>query len=271
MKQNNLKFSGVIDAFTRQSVIYDDYEKENQTLIWMRKQVRKHAMSFLNPGDKLLELNSGTGTDAVYFAQKGILVHSTDISNGMIQQIRKKVNDNNLSHKISFEQCSYTELNKIKNNKFDFIFSNFGGLNCLVDLSDATKFFPSLLNEGGKVCLVIMPPICPWELANIFRGKFKFAFRRLKTSGTPAHIEGIHFTTHYYSLKNVMKALGDKFSLVKSEVLAVCSPNPQMEKFQKKFPRLTQLLNKLDESLSAYFPFNKIGDHIILTALYSSK
>ena len=271
MEQNDLQFGAVIKAFTRQSIIYDDYEKENQTLIWMRKQVRKHAMSFLNPGNKLLELNSGTGTDAIYFAQNGILVHSTDISDGMIEQIRKKVNDYNLSHKISFEQCSYTELNKIKNNKFDFIFSNFGGLNCLVDLSDATKFFPSLLNEGGKVCLVIMPPICPWELANIFRGKFKFAFRRLKTSGTPAHIEGIHFTTHYFSLKNVMKALGDKFILVKSEGLAVFSPNPQMEKFQKKFPRLTQLLNKLDESLSTYFPFNKIGDHIILTALYSSK
>ena len=271
MEQNNFQFSTVIKAFTRQSVIYDNYEKENQTLIWMRKQVRKHAMSFLNPGDKLLELNSGTGTDAVYFAQKGILVHSTDISDGMIEQIRKKVNDYNLSHKISFEQCSYTELNKIKNNKFDFIFSNFGGLNCLAKLSEATKFFPSLLNEEGKVCLVIMPPICPWELVNIFKGKFKFAFRRLKTSGTPAHIEGIHFTTHYFSSKNVMKALGDKFILVKLEGLAVFTPNPQMEKFQKKFPRLTQLLNKLDESLSGYFPFNKIGDHIILTALYSSK
>ncbi len=271
MKQNDVQFNAVIDAFTRQSVIYDDYEKENQTLIWMRKLVRKHAMSFLNPGDKLLELNSGTGTDAVYFAQKGILVHSTDISDGMIEQIRKKVNDYNLSHKISFEQCSYTELNKIKNNKFDFIFSNFGGLNCLANLSEATKFFPSLLNEEGKVCLVIMPPICPWELVNIFKGKFKFAFRRLKTSGTPAHIEGIHFTTHYFSSKNVMKALGDKFILVKLEGLAVFTPNPQMEKFQKKFPRLTQLLNKLDESLSGYFPFNKIGDHIILTASYSSK
>lgn len=271
MEKNDLQFSAVINAFTRQSVIYDDYEKENQTLIWMRKQVRKHAMSFLNPGDKLLELNSGTGTDAVYFAQKGILVHSTDISNGMIEQIEKKVNDHNLSHKISYEQCSYTELNKIKNNKFDFIFSNFGGLNCVADLSEATKFFPSLLNEEGKVCLVIMPPICPWELVNIFKGKIKFAFRRLKTSGTPAHIEGIHFTTHYFNSKNIMKALGDKFILVKLEGLAVFTPNPQMEKFQKKFPRLTQLLNKLDESLSGYFPFNKIGDHIILTALYSSK
>jgi hypothetical protein len=68
-----------------------------------------------------------------------------------------------------------------------------------------------------------------------------------------------------------MKALGDKFILVKLEGLAVFTPNPQMKKFQKKFPRLTRLLNKLDESLSGYFPFNKIGDHIILTALYSSK
>ena len=68
-----------------------------------------------------------------------------------------------------------------------------------------------------------------------------------------------------------MEALGDKFVLVKLEGLAVFTPNPQMDKFQNNLTRLKPILNKLDESLSSYFPFNKIGDHLILTALYSSK
>ena len=266
----DLQFNHVKEAFTRQSVIYDEYEKEHPTLKWMREQIRNHALSFLNPGDKMLELNGGTGTDAIFFAQKDIFVHSIDISKGMIEQTKKKVKENELSNKISFQQCSYTELNEIKNTNFDFIFSNFGGLNCLSDLRDVTKFFPTLLKDKGKVCLVIMPPVCPWELVKVLSTNFKFAFRRLKSNGATANIEGIHFTTYYFSLKEIKKALGKDFELVKSIGVAVFTPTPQMEKFPKKFPRLTKILNRLDESLSGYFPFNRIGDHIIITAQYSS-
>jgi len=270
MSSTDLQFKYVEEAFTRQSVVYDEYEKENSTLKWMRKQIRKHALYFLKPGDKMLELNCGTGIDAIFFAQKDIFVHCIDISTGMIEQIKKKVNDNNLSNKISFQQCSYTELNEIKNTKFDLIFSNFGGLNCLSDLRDVTRFFPTLLKDKGKVCLVIMPPVCPWELVKVFSADFKFAFRRLKSAGTPANIEGIRFTTYYFSSKDIRKALGENFELVKMEGIAVFTPVPQMEKFPKKFPRLTKLLHRLDESLSGYFPFNRIGDHLIITAQYSS-
>lgn len=264
------RFNYIEKAFTRQSFVYDEYEEENQILKWMREQVRKHALSFLNPGDKILELNGGTGLDAIFFAHNDIFVHSTDISQGMIEQIRKKVNDHNLSHKITFEQCSYTELNKIKNSKFDFIFSNFGGLNCLSDLGEVTKFFPELLRDKGRVCLVIMPRVCPWELAMALKAKFKFAFRRLRASGAIANLEGVQFPTYYFNSKDIIRALGQNFDLVKLEGLAVFTPIPQMENFPKKFPRLTRFLNKFDESLSSYFPFNRIGDYLILTAQYSS-
>ena len=270
MPSTDLQFNHVEEAFTRQSVIYDENEKANPTLKWMREKIRKHALAFLNPGDKMLELNGGTGTDAIFFAQNDIFVHSIDISGGMIEQIKKKVNDYKLSNKISFQQCSYTELNKIINTKFDFIFSNFGGLNCLSDLGTVTKFFPALLKDKGKVCLVVMPPVCPWELIKVFSANFKFAFRRLKSNGAPANIEGIHFTTYYFNSKDILKALGKNFELVKLEGIAVFTPIPQMEKFPKKFPRLSKFLNKLDEFLSGYFPFNRIGDHLIITAQYSS-
>jgi len=66
-----------------------------------------------------------------------------------------------------------------------------------------------------------------------------------------------------------MKALGKDFRLLKLESLALFTPIPQMEKIPKKFPRLATLLNKMDENISGIFPFNRIGDHIIVTAEYS--
>jgi len=270
MDSNTFQFDNVNKAFTRQSLNYDDSDKANPTLIWMRNQVLNHALKYLQQNDKILELNSGTGIDAEFFAKKGYTVHCTDLSDGMIEQMKKKFSSNDLKNKVTIQQCSFTELNKI-DGKFDFIFSNFGGLNCISDLSQVTKFFPSLLNTNGRVCLVILPPICPWEIIQLFRGKFSLAFRRFHKDGVLANVEGIKFKTYYFSARQVMKALGEDFKLIKVESLALFTPIPQMEKIPKKYPGLARSLNKMDEMVSGIFPFNRIGDHIIITAEYIGK
>jgi ubiquinone/menaquinone biosynthesis C-methylase UbiE len=262
-------FSDVNKAFTKQSMIYDSYEENNKILAWMRKQVRNAALSFLKKDDTILELNSGTGTDAIFFAKKGFKVLATDLSDGMISEINNKVKAEKLSTEIDVVQCSYTDLNQIHNRKFDFIFSNFGGLNCVSDLILVTKHFPSVLNNNGIVCLVIMPPVCPWEIIQLLRGKIKFALRRFNKSGLSANVEGVSFYTYYFSYNKIMGALGPNFKLLKLMSLGVFTPIPQMEVFQNKFPRLLRFLNSLDEIAAGYFPFNRIGDHIIVVARYS--
>jgi len=271
MNLNTKQFAEVNQAFSRQSIIYDEYDRENPTLTWMRQQVMKHVLQYLRPNDKILELNSGTGIDAEFFAEKGFSVHCTDLSDGMVEQMKRKFSSGRFSDKITIQQCSYTELNKIGDKKFDFIFSNFGGLNCIPDLRESTKFYPTLLNKNGRVCLVILPPICPWEIIQFFRGKFKIAFRRFNKEGVSANVDGIKFLTYYFSANTIMKALGRDFKLLQLESLALFTPIPQMEKIPKKFPGLARLLNKMDEKISGIFPFNRIGDHIIITAEYTGQ
>ena len=246
-KLHKSDFSRVNNAFSKQSTIYDKYEEHNTILAWMRNQVHKTVLSFLKKDDNILELNSGTGTDAVFFAKKGYKVLATDLSDGMIEKIELKVNHEKLSGLIDVLQCSYTKLDTIQNRKFDFIFSNFGGLNCVSDLNLVTKHFPSVLENNGIVCLVIMPPVCPWEI----------------------NVEGVSFYTYYFSHTKIISALGPNFKLLKLMSLGVFTPIPQMEKFQTNFPRLLRILNSLDEMTARYFPFNRIGDHIIVIAKYS--
>jgi ubiquinone/menaquinone biosynthesis C-methylase UbiE len=271
MSSHSDQFNNVNKAFSRQSIIYDEYDRENPTLTWMRQQVMEHVLKYLRPNDKILELNSGTGIDAEFFANKGFTIHCTDLSDGMVEQMKRKFSSEKYSDKVTIQQCSFTELNKIGDKKFDFIFSNFGGLNCISNLRESTKFYPSLLNKNGRVCLVILPPICPWEIIQLFRGKFKYAFRRLKRNGTLANVEGIKFQTYYFPASNVMKALGKDFKLLKLESLALFTPIPQMEKIPKKFTGLARLLNKMDEQISGISPFNRIGDHIIVIAEYTGQ
>lgn len=263
------QFDLINQAFTKQSEIYDEYESSNKILHWMRQQVYEVALKYLKTGDRILELNSGTGTDAVFFAKKGFEVVATDLSDGMIEKIQIKVISENLSDKISVRQCSFTELEKLYPQKFDFIFSNFGGLNCVDDLGKVTKHFPNLLNNGGRIMFVIMPPFCPWEIVQILRGKIKFALRRFNKSGAKSNVEGIQFRTFYFSADHFRKSLGSGFRIIHKQGLAVFTPIPQMENFQMRFPGVLKLLNRIDEKLSQYFPFNLIGDHLILVAEYN--
>ncbi len=228
----------VKEAFNRQSEMFDQYEEQNEILKRLRTVVRKHLLRHIKNGDRILGLNAGTGIDAIYLAENGFQVHAIDLSEGMLNKLEAKINSYGLKDKISFELLSFTELDKLCKNNFDYIFSNFGGLNCVENLSEVTKHFNKILKPEGRLTLVIMPPLSLWEIALILKGKFNPAFRRLHKNGTEANIEGIKFTTHYHSLKNLRQALGYGFQLIEVQGLASVSPPPYADKFPKHHPRL---------------------------------
>src|ERR1700712_1636564 len=88
-------------AFDKQSVIFDDIYANNIIICYKRKRTRTHIENNLKAGSNILELNAGTGQDAIYFAQKGHRVHATDISEGMLSQLPQKVAELNLSNSIT--------------------------------------------------------------------------------------------------------------------------------------------------------------------------
>ena len=258
-------FEFVKEAFNRQSKIFDEYEKQNEILKRMREVVRGHLLRHLKKGEQILELNAGTGIDAVYLAEKGFNIHAIDISEGMMSKLESKVKSSALQHKITFELISFTELNNLKIKSFDYIFSNFGGLNCVKNLSEVTKHFNQILKQGGKITLVIMPPVCLWEIALALKGKYKSAFRRFNNNGTLANIEEIKFYTYYHSFKKLRQALGRNFKLIELQGLAAISPPPYAENFPKQHPLLYEILCRVENLLSHIFPFNRCADHYIAT------
>ena len=107
---SDLIFKDVKEAFSLQSSGYDDYEMLHSTLKFMRSEVRNHVMNLLREGDRILEINAGTGTDAVFFAKNGFNVHATDISGGMIFQLKYKVAKFNLEDRVSVQCMNIAEL-----------------------------------------------------------------------------------------------------------------------------------------------------------------
>ncbi len=259
------QFQNVSAAFSKQSSSFDEIEEHNEILKWMRVQIHKHCMKFYKVGDEILELNCGTGIDAVFFAEQGMKVHATDLSEGMLNELKKKVEKKNLQNRITTQQCSFTELEKVEKKNFDHIFSDFGGLNCVKEIDQVINQFKNLLKPGGTVTLVIMPPVCPWEILLALKGNFKTAFRRFKKSGADSHLEGIHFKSYYFSPNKLISYFGKSYRKLELKGLASLVPPPYLETFPKKYPKLFRKLIRLDEKYSGDFPFNCFADHFILT------
>jgi ubiquinone/menaquinone biosynthesis C-methylase UbiE len=254
-------------AFSKQSAIFDELYSGNTIVQYKRKRVRDHVENLIKPGSKILELNAGTGEDAIYFAKKGHYVHATDISTGMQKELQRKIQDRNLDTLVSGELRSFTDLENLNDKgPYDLIFSNFAGLNCTNEIEKVLISFSTLVKPGGVVTLVILPKFCLWESMLMFKGKFKTAFRRFFSSnGRKARIEGEFFRCWYYNPSMIKKNLKKDFALVSREGLCSIVPPSYIENFAEKHPGWFNRLKKLEDKWKTSWPWRSIGDYYIIS------
>src|SRR5688572_14342708 len=233
-------------AFSKQAPLFDALYRADPIIQYKRERVRDHLLQSLQEGSSILELNAGTGEDAIWLATQGHRVHATDISPAMQEIFAQKTSGLQQAGLITQEICSFSGLEKLQNKgPYDHVFSNFAGLNCTRDLRKVLDSFSSLLRPGGRVTLVILPRFCLWEFLLVFKGKFKTAFRRLGGSiGAKAHIEGEYFRCWYYNPAFVRKHLKGDFESLKTEGLCTLVPPSYLEGFEKKHPKLFQYLKR---------------------------
>ncbi len=254
----------VSDAFSAQSPMFDTITNTNPMEVVYRTISRNQVMEFALPGQSMLELNCGTGLDAVFFAGQGLTVHATDNSEGMLQQLQLKLKENTINN-LSYEKCSFNKITLKTDHLFDHIFSNFGGLNCAEDIESVIKQIDAHLKPGGMAHLVFIAPVCLWEWATIFKGKYKFAFRRLTTKGLKSHLEGHYFDTYYYSPNRIKRAFGTNYKVEKLRSLGCFLPPTFNHYFPAKHPKVFELLKKMEFATSTHWPFNRIGDLFIIS------
>jgi len=263
----NMNEQGTAAAFSSQAKIFDDLFSGNIIVRYKRKRVREHVKQFLFSNSNILELNSGTGEDAIWFAQQGNHVHATDISTVMQKVLITKVKEHRLETRISAELCSFTELTHLKNKgPYDFIFSNFAGLNCTGDLKKVLHSFENLLTPGGVITLVILPSFCLWEFLLLFKGKFKTAFRRLfGKRGVQSNVEGNLFTCWYYNPSYIINELKNSFDVLSVEGLCTIVPPSYIENFAEKYPYTYNYLKRKEDRFKKSWPWKYIGDYYIIS------
>ena len=212
----------------------------------------------------ILEINCGTGEDAIWFAKKNFNITATDISSKMIEMAKKKEGFSNLNFvTVAINSIATT----FENKKFDLIYSNFGGLNCL-SKAELEKFFQnttSILSEKGKIILVIMPKDTLWEQVYFLaKAQFSMAFRR-KKENIFANVEGENVPTYYYNPKDIVNLAQYNFDLVALKPIGFFIPPSYLEPFFKNKKGVLQFLNRLENRTKNWSFLSKHADHYIIT------
>lgn len=230
-----------------------------------RALVYKHLDPLVSDGhiDTILEVNCGTGEDAIWLANKNFKVTATDISARMIATAKAK----ETARDITFLQADINDLSVyFPDEKFDLIFSNFGGLNCLSEIQMELFFrnASQLLTEKGKLVLVIMPRNTLWEQGYfLIKGKFNSIFRR-KQASVIANVDGEKVLTYYYNPKETLTLADYYFDLKQQHPIGFFVPPSYMEPFFKTRPRFIAMLNALENKITNHRFLAKYADHYLI-------
>jgi ubiquinone/menaquinone biosynthesis C-methylase UbiE len=253
------------NSFDKIAGTFDEEDISNEILQWMRNVVYDVYFSCFRKGDRLLEINAGTGIDAVHLASKGITVFATDISPEMIHKLKIKIEESNLSGLIQTGNFSFDEIHNINENDFDGVISNFGGLNCINNFGSLSESLAEKLKPGGRFVAAVMNSFCPWEIFYfLMKLDSKNAFRRFKKNGIDANLSRFKIKSFYFSPGEFAGHFKKYFETEKIYSLGLFTPPPYLYGIYEKAKPAVKFFMKLDDSLKGIFPLSRIGDHFVI-------
>jgi len=149
----------------------------------------------------ILELNCGTGEDALMLAKMGHQVTATDNSDEMLSIAKAKASNQSSENHLTFQKLDLT-LTQPLNKKYDIIFSNFGGLNCLTksELTALNTFLANQLKANGECIFVVMPKFTLFEkLYRSFKSDIAIYNQRSDENGLEVALKDTKIRTYYYN------------------------------------------------------------------------
>ena len=183
----------------------------------------------------------------------------------MLAILESKIEKNNLHELISAENLSFDEIDKIHEENFDGVISNFGGLNCISNFNRLSESLGKKIKPGGKFIAVVMNSFCPWE---IFYYLLKLdpanAFRRFNKHGIEAGLSEFKIRSFYYSPGEFADRFRNYFETEKIYSHGLFTPPPYMYGIYDRAKTAVETLMKIDNFTKGIFPLNRAGDHFVI-------
>jgi SAM-dependent methyltransferase len=262
------------ESKSRWDVAAQTYEKafiETLTGALWRSSVWKELDRAFVPGSRILEMNCGTGVDAIHLARRGISVCACDISSAMIERARNSASAAGLDRLIEFRVLATENLDRIPlDERFAGAFSNFSGLNCVSDLRAVSHTLAARLTPGSRVLLCMLGPSAKWERVwRIVQRRLDKMERRPPESKTPesklpeSKTPGSVQVTRY-SYKEVAAAFQPYFDLRGRKGIGIFVPPAFVDRTAARFPKIIRMLGSIDQAVATMPFFRDFGGCVLL-------
>lgn len=235
---------------------------------WLRDAVWERLDAAFRPGERVLELGCGTGEDALHLARRGLSVTATDVSPGMLGVASAKARAAGLEGRICFRQLDAGRLGDSADpalaGPFAGAYSNFGALNCLPSRRALGRALAGRIGPGGTLALVVMGPLCPWEVAwHLAHGELNTARRRWR-AGVTAHVgDGRTLRVWYPSPRALRAELAPDWRLIDLAGVGALLPPTQLSHLAERWPRAFATLALLERRFRRSRPWTWLNDHYL--------
>lgn len=262
----------MLEPFDVAAASYDAEFTSTQLARWLRESVQSHLATAFGHGDHVLELGCGTGEDAIWLAHRGVRVTATDVSQSMLDVAQHKAAAAGLSNLINFAaidlaslSAAHSPLSTLHPPPFTGAFSNFGPLNCLADRREVATVLGRWVRPGGKVLLVLMGPLCPWEIGwHLVHGQPRPAFRRFRR-GVEAHVgDGAMIRVWYPSPRTLAAEFEPYFEVCELVGIGSLLPPSYLSHLVDRRPGLFERLVTADRRIGASWPWTWLNDHYLM-------
>ena len=252
-------------AFDQMAAEYDEVFTRSMIGRAQREAVWNVLTQTFRSGDHVLELNCGTGEDALYLAQRAVAVTACDASEQMIQVASKRLRTENPAAPVQFNLLPTERLRELQAAvMFDGAFSNFSGLNCVPDLKQTAEDLAALLPPNAPLVVCLSTRFCAWEIIwFLLHGKFRKAFRRCSGQAT-AKVGEFTIDVYYPKLRRLQQLFSPSFALRSCTGIGVTVPPSYVESWIRSYPQLLGFLRAVDKVISPLPGFRVIGDHMLL-------
>jgi SAM-dependent methyltransferase len=251
-------------AFDSVAADYDGPRGNNELIQRMRVTLWDTVQRLFPAGSHLVDLGCGTGLDAAEFARRGYRVLATDWSPRMIERTRERAAAEGLEPMMRAEHVGVQELAKLE-GPFDGMYSNFGPLNCALDLPAVAAQCARLVRPGGALAFSVIGRVCPWEVAHyVRRGRFRRAAVRAARGATPVGMNRHTIWTRYYLPREFYRAFADGFALESYRALSLFMPPPYLVERYRRRPDWYERLGRLDDRFGALPLLRDMGDHFLI-------
>ena len=252
----------VFDQMARE---YDDVFTNSMIGRAQRETVWNMLTQIFGSGDHILELNCGTGEDALFLARNGVSVTACDTSEQMIRIASSRLRTEAPHAAVEFNLLPTERLRDLKTTvTFDGAFSNFSGLNCVPNLKQTAQDLATLLSSGAPLLVCLSTRFCLWEMAwFVLHGNYRKAFRRCTGHATVRKGE---FTVDvfYHTVRKLQTLFSPSFVLRSCTGVGVTVPPSYVEASIRNHPKLLRMLSTIDKAIASSPGVRVFGDHILL-------